>query len=124
MRYDLDTARVRGPEAVQRELEKLARICAAECRGRRLPPLYRSGVVYRREPPGRERWQSAVETLRVGGGDCEDLVAWRVGELRARGVAAQPHVYRVRPGLMHCVVMLPGGRKEDPSKRLGMRGRG
>lgn len=83
-----------------------------------LPPLYESGVVYRPESP--DTWSTADLVLARGWGDCEDLTAWRVAELRARGVGAVGDVYRVRPGQWHAVVQLPDGSVEDPSLRLGM----
>jgi len=107
-------------------LEGLALASLTQIRAGRVSiALYRSGVRYRREPRGVERWQTAAETLRRGHGDCEDLVAWRVAELRARGEkGARPHVYSPRVGLMHCVVRRGNGALEDPSKLLGMRGPG
>jgi hypothetical protein len=106
------------------------------------PSLYESGVVYEREPPGREDWQDILTTLRRGSGDCEDLATWRVADLRVRGIDArafgQPRPM-VLPTtceagavacddtpqvgtLWHILVRLPDGRIEDPSKVLGMRG--
>lgn len=88
------------------------------------PPLYESGARYQREPMGRERWQTARETARRKLGDCEDLAAYRVAELWRRGIKARVHVKVVRPGLMHIQVLLPNGKIEDPSQRLGMKGPG
>lgn len=88
------------------------------------PPLYRSGVRYREEPPGCEDWDTIPVMLRRGWGDCEDLAAWRVAELVLRGVQARPAIRwkprRVGGTLFHIVVRLPDGRIEDPSRRLGM----
>ena len=56
--------------------------CAQFKRGLIRVPLYQSGVRYAREPIGSEVWQTALETQQLGKGDCEDLVAWRVAELR------------------------------------------
>jgi len=83
--------------------------------------IYAAGIKYRREPIGRERWQSAAETLRRGYGDCEDLAAWRLAELWAAGeMGAKERVYAPRPGLMHCQVRRASGQIEDPSRMLGM----
>lgn len=88
-------------------------------------PLYQSGVRYQREPPGRENWQSAAVTYRLKTGDCEDLSVARVAELRVAGeTTAKVRVRDVRPGLRHVVVQRADGSIEDPSKRLGMNGRG
>jgi hypothetical protein len=106
------------------------------------PSLYESGVVYEREPPGREDWQDIFTTLRRGGGDCEDLATWRAADLITRGVPARAFG-RPRPmmiprpcsegaiacegkpevgTLWHILVRLPNGTIEDPSKKLGMEG--
>jgi hypothetical protein len=106
------------------------------------PSLYDSGVVYEREPPGREDWQDILTTLRRRGGDCEDLATWRAAELMMRGVPARAFGHP-RPmmipracgegevacegksdvgTLWHILVRWPNGKIEDPSKKLGMQG--
>lgn len=55
-----------------------------------VPPLYASGVRYQEDPPGREDWRDCFEVLARGVADCDQLVAYRVGELRANGTAAEP----------------------------------
>jgi transglutaminase-like putative cysteine protease len=97
-----------------------ADIVAAARAGRRIPPIYTAGVRYIRRDPG-ERWQTPTETMRRGGGDCEDLATWRAAELRARGEPARVIVYRSAPGVLHAVVRRGDGSIEDPSRRLGMR---
>jgi hypothetical protein len=108
----------------------------------RTPSLYESGVVYEREPPGREDWQDILTTLRRGGGDCEDLATWRAADLLMRGIPARAFG-RPRPMLIpgacsngdiacqgepqmgtlwHILVRLPNGVVEDPSLKLGMKG--
>lgn len=83
--------------------------------------LYDSGVRYMAEPLGSEVWQTFKETLELRHGDCEDLVAARCAELRVRkGIMAEPYVKDVRPGLRHCLVRLPSGALECPSRTLGM----
>lgn len=94
-----------------------------------VPPLYRSGVRYRREAPPAagpryERFQMIPEVLRNRAGDCEDLSAWRVAELRLSGVRAMPWIIRSGQRLFHVQVRYPDGRIEDPSRRLGMKGPG
>ena len=87
--------------------------------------LYKTDVVYRREPAGRERWQTSTETRNRGEGDCEDLVIDRVAELRERhGEArARPHIYRSRSSTFHTVVRRSDGTLEDPSRILVQRER-
>jgi len=93
------------------------------------PALYQSGVVYQREPPGREDWQDIPTTIERRNGDCEDLATWRAAELQAKGVRARaiamPRPMVVGPGrelgtLWHIVVVHPNGSIEDPSRLLGM----
>lgn len=95
-----------------------------ENRGR-IPPLYGGSIRYQREPLRRENWQSALETAELGYGDCEDLSAYRVAELRAQGITAFPIVAHVSPTLRHVMVRYldPKSQQwvtEDPSKKLGM----
>lgn len=82
------------------------------------PALYDSGIVYRREPIGKEEWQSAANLLRTGEGDCEDLAAYRAAELRFEGEPATVAIVRTRRGSFHAVVRRGDGRIEDPSRIL------
>lgn len=100
-----------------------------QMRWRRLPPLYSSGVRYRREtclaPHIREtceRWLTAEQLLKERFGDCEDLAAYRAAELRHSGEDphATPIAQRTRAG-WHIVVRRGNGNIEDPSVVLGMR---
>ena len=86
--------------------------------GEDFPPLYQSGIVYRREQMGAERWQGAGELLRSGMGDCEDLAAYRAAELRMEGEPATVGVIRTRRGSFHAVVRRADGSIEDPSRIL------
>lgn len=109
----------------------------------RTPPLYSSGVLYRREPRQvvkAERFCGIGEVLQQGWGDCDDLAPWRAAELSLRGIAARPVLidashptYRQIAGVgnqrvrrsWHVVVerLVPGIEElvyEDPSARLGM----
>jgi hypothetical protein len=93
--------------------------------GRPLPPLYGGSIRYKREPIRRENWQGAQETAELGYGDCEDLAAYRVAELRAKGIKAFPVVSQVSPTLRHVTIRYLDPKTnqwvpEDPSKRLGM----
>lgn len=98
-----------------------------QMRNGRLPLLYKSGIRYRREPlvgsRRVERFQTARQTAKVGFGDCEDLAAYRVAELRLRGIAAKPWVIQPSAKMFHVQVRYPDGKIEDPSARLGMRGK-
>lgn len=120
------TVEIHGANEVEALLHGLARVCFAQIKaGRIRAPLYKSGVVYKREPLNRECWQSAIITQMRRSGDCEDLVAWRVAELWATGeTKARPECYSPRAGLIHCVVRRADGTREDPSRLLGMGGVG
>lgn len=110
------------------------------------PRLYTSGVRYVPEPPGVEIFADIPHVLAAGGGDCDDLVAWRVAELRhtredpraavklvafprrcpvsGRGSAALRAPLAPAQNepctLYHVQVRRGGGAVEDPSARLGM----
>ncbi len=92
-----------------------------------IPPIYSSGVVYRALEPGPVDWLDTPAVLMQRCAGAEDLVAWRVAELRVLGVAAEPVVFRA-PGApptgaaarsaMRCAVRFPDGKLEDPAKIL------
>lgn len=92
---------------------------------RNIPHLYRSGIRYEREDIGpdgrrREEWRQIPELLKLGEGDCEDLVAYHVAWLREReGIRAIPWLTK-RGSTYHVLVRYPDGRIQDPSKDLGM----
>lgn len=90
-------------------------------RGRTMPRLYESGVRYEKEPWPREVWQTALQVLAQGYGDCEDLVGWRVAELLEQSKVARPKIVRASRDYWHVVVEHGSGAIEDPSKRLGMK---
>lgn len=85
-----------------------------------LPPLYSrgAGVHYKPEGAGRERWQTALQVMGAGYGDCEDLAAWRAAELQNRGELARVTIVRTGPRRFHAVVRRGDGSIEDPSKIL------
>lgn len=103
----------------------------AKARGRPIPPLYRSGVVYRREPRRSrfDRFDDVEIVLQRGHGDCEDLAAWRIAELQEAGEEdADFRIYWRRPradGRMTMHVEVRRGQRgnyeiEDPSRFLGL----
>lgn len=94
----------------------------ADERGVELPPLYSTDVRYRREPKGREWWESAADVLGVvtkRTGDCEDLAAFRAAELRYyEGEDAYVRIVPTSRGSFHAVVERGDGSLEDPSRIL------
>lgn len=92
----------------------------AAARGVELPWLYQAGILYRREAPGEEFWQSATDIISMVAdryGDCEDLSAWRAAELRFEGEdeGARVKVVRTRRAF-HAIVEYSDGSVEDPSR--------
>ncbi len=120
------------PAALNEALEGLVRInvkllLAAIRAGRPVPPLYRLGVRYKREPLKREWWQTVMDNAVEQWADCEDLATHRAAELRVGGaLAGIPYparavCKRTGPRMYHAVVQHPDGRIEDPSRALGMK---
>lgn len=108
-------------EALESLLEGLVLTNRELLRRSQLPPLYASGVRYKRERPGRERWQTCEQTYARGFGDCEDLASWRAAELRRAGeIGATCVVRKTGPRLWHVLVGRENGMIEDPSRILGM----
>jgi hypothetical protein len=90
------------------------------------PPLVQSGVYYKEEKLGEDRWQDIPRTIFLGFGDCEDIASWRVSELRNAGEKAARHAVAHRKSpfvvLYHIEVFRADGSLEDPSCMLGMPG--
>lgn len=92
-----------------------------------VPALYESGVRYEEEPAGQpyEEFASTPVVLAKGWGDCDDLVCWRIAELRNAGENAKVRLkWQFDPlrgaRMYHVLVRRANGQVEDPSKRLGM----
>jgi hypothetical protein len=81
------------------------------------PGIYGSGVRFKRERA--ETWKRIPDVIAAGGGDCEDLAAWRAAELRVQGIPAVVIVEKIAPGKFHAIVGTDEG-VEDPSRKLGM----
>lgn len=116
-------------------LECLVQINVAMMKSRPFPDLYRSHVRYKQEPLGEENWRDAAIVLATGFGDCEDLAAYRVAELRVKHGVPAKCVFRWKTfnvqtstgprkvKLYHILVGVWQGNQlllEDPSKKLGM----
>jgi len=83
----------------------------------------RSGVRWKPEPPGAERFDNAQTVGRRGWGDCDDLAPMRAAELRVSGKdpEARAIAYKSGPGRWHAIVQRGDGKLEDPSRTAGMR---
>lgn len=123
----------KAPRALAFMLDMLTRWNAELMRdraasGQPVPSVYAAGVRYQRENYAGvhpEDWRDCLEVIRRGGGDCEDLAAYRAAELRVSGDqnARCMFIERARPDggrLFHIVVMRGDGTLEDPSRALGM----
>ena len=85
------------------------------------PDLKKSGVVYKTQPGGCERFLTIPMILQRGSGDCDQLAPWRCAELRVRhGIKAFPEVRKMSDHLWHVYVRCPNGKVEDISAHLGM----
>ena len=112
-----------GRIARSRWIATLESLVRSGVRDVRTPPLSATRVVYRREPAGRERWQTPAETAALGAGDCEDLSIYLARDLRRRGFAARVVIKRTRSGGLHALVAARIRNKTvllDPSKARGM----
>lgn len=104
-------------------LQSLAEIWANTMRRRPCPPLYGGSIRYKPEPwagKGIEEWAMPWRVAKRGWGDCDDLVLYRVAELRVAGELATVQVMR-KPGTdrFHVRVKRQNGVLEDPSIILG-----
>lgn len=87
-----------------------------------LPDLYGSGIRYREDGKhgsGTERFFNPWQVAARGHGDCNDLVLYRLTELKARGEAPELEPDHTRStwvgGDIHVLVRRADGSLEDPS---------
>lgn len=121
--FHLGSDRVENAEVLKTLLEALIRINviyikSMQRRGKTVPLLYKSGVVYARTI----WWESIPALYQRGWGDCKSLTCALVAERRVRGIESQP-VFRFNPREestdYHILEQNKKGY-EDPSKVLGM----
>lgn len=123
---DEDIARILYSSLRTLFMTNMAHLHDAARRGKPLPRLYDSGVVYRREEPGVEDWRCIPEVLKVRIGDCEDLACWRAAELKFSGedLSARPRLLLSKKpngiSTYHVIVGRSRNKLEDPSAKLGM----
>ena len=91
------------------------------------PKLYESGIRYEEEPAGQpyEDFAAVPVVLSRGWADCDDLVSWRIAELRNEGENAKVRLKwqwdsSRKARMFHVLVRRANGQVEDPSLRLGM----
>lgn len=90
------------------------------------PPTVREALEVLDRKVGGEVFREIPRIIENGGGDCDNVAAWRVAELRELGIRADPYItWRRRPDggmTYHVIVYWPDGTSEDPSLLLGMGG--
>lgn len=89
----------------------------------RLPPLYQSGIRFRPEPDhgsGNEDFALPNVCFKRKWGDCDDLVIYRIWELRCHGELATCQAIW-QDSAVHVLVRRANGKLEDPSILLGAR---
>lgn len=113
--------------AIREALEAVVVIDQLYLRLHNVPSIYESGIRYEEEPVGQpyEDFAAVPVILARGWGDCDDLVCWRIAELRNAGENAKVRLKwefdALRGARMyHVLVRRANGQVEDPSKRLGM----
>jgi hypothetical protein len=106
--------------ALQAAVEGLAgvNVVLLEALDGQVPRLYESAVRYAK--PGKLRWYTVADLYDLLEGDCKDLAAARVAELRYfEGEDATAFVYLTRRAhRYHAVVRRADGTLEDPSRIL------
>lgn len=108
-------------EELQCCMRFMTEIAAIQVRRYKLPHPYAvPGLHYEREPRPRERWQTPLESLRVGSADCEDLAGYLSGYLRVHGDPNALGFVKQSPGIGWHAVVSSKGLVLDPSKQLGM----
>ncbi len=102
-------------ERVCADTEKLLRQRAAE--GHPLPKMYESSVRCTPDPLTAETVLNAEAVISRGTADVEDLVAWRVAELRVAGETAKIGAFKsLRSDLMFLCVVRGDGKIEQPER--------
>jgi hypothetical protein len=93
----------------------------------KVPNIYESGIRYEEEPAGQpyEDFAAVPVILARGWADCDDLVCWRIAELRNVGENAKVRLkWQFDPlrntRMYHVLVRRANGQVEDPSLRFGM----
>lgn len=114
--------RLRSARDIETACEHLADASYDDIARGRAPRWARARVRYAREGPRWiEDWKRAARVARDGSGDCEDLAAYRVADLRVDGIDAHPIAVRTRDGTVHMMVDADGVLL-DPSRARGMGG--
>lgn len=118
---DVDTS---DQEAAANAVVTLINVAVDMARGQKVPPLYRSGVRYIRQSKDACAMRLPSDVHKRGGGDCKQLVIWRLAELRnagESGATARIVWLPEKQGFRaHALIRRANGDIEDPSVELGM----
>jgi len=121
---DIDTTdQKQAAKAVCAMLEVAMPRARREVAAKAVPELYKSGVRYVSQSAKACCFRQPSEVLARNGGDCKQLVLWRIAELREAGEHATPRVLWLthKQGLQaHMQLRREDGTVEDPSVELGM----
>jgi len=95
----------------------------AQREAKALPPLYKSGVRYVSQDPRACAYRTPQEVYDRKGGDCKQLVLWRMAECRNAGHHCTARIIWLNQAgkfVAHAQLRHPDGSIEDPSYNLGM----
>lgn len=102
----------------------------SEIRSGRVPKLYQSGIRYVSQSPKACCFKTPLQVIKAKGGDCKQLVIWRIAELLEAGEPVTPRVLWVEEDAngkpvkgfrAHEQLRRADGTIEDPSVILGMK---
>lgn len=133
--FDVDTSQ--QAEAAQLLIDLFELLCPrAQAEAKQLPPLYKSGVKYVPQDPKACAFRYPKDVYNRKGGDCKQVVLWRMAECRNDGVYVMPRIIwladKAKEGrfVAHAQLRHPTGKErdkhkpegdiEDPSYNLGM----
>lgn len=120
---DIDTA---DKDKAAELLIQLFELCTprAQAEAKVLPPLYKAGVKYLSQDPRACAFRYPKEVYERKGGDCKQLVLWRIAECRNGGHKCTPRIIWLAQSdklVAHAQLRHPDGSVEDPSYNLGMK---
>lgn len=124
---DIDcTDQKRAAELICQLLEIACEGAQQDIKANRLPELYKAGVRFTPQPKEACAFAKPSMVYKAKGGDCKQLVLWRMAECRNHGITVAPRIIWIpapKGFQAHAQLRHPneGNRIEDPSLNLGMR---
>jgi hypothetical protein len=134
--FDVDSSN--QDEAARLLIDLFELLCPrAQKEAKALPPLYQSGIKYVSQDPRACAFRYPKDVYERKGGDCKQVVLWRMGECRNAGIHVKPRIIwladKAKEGkfVAHAQLRHPTGKEhdkqkpegdvEDPSYNLGMK---